>query len=83
MQLLTQIDDAMAFVRLPRGVFKQLPLFARGNRVYVPHGGGYVRICADMSDGWATSCPGIKVLDFTPTAGLDMTGEPSYKETKA
>lgn len=76
--------DGFAFVRLPRGVFKELPLFARGGRVYVPHSGGYVRVCANLSDGWATSHPDVRVLDFTPVPGLDMSREPSFnKETNA
>ena len=79
MQVLRQIDNALAFVRLPRGIFKQVPMYARGDRVYVPHSGGFVRVCANLgSDGWATSHPDVRVVDFTPVFGLDMDREPSY-----
>ena len=82
--MLHQIDDAMAFVRLPRGIHKQVPVFARGKRVFVPHAGGYARVCTNLGDGWATSCPTVRILDFTPVPGLDMSREPSYhKETEA
>lgn len=83
--MMHQIDDALAFVRLPRGVFKQVQLYARGNRVYVPHSGGYIRVCAHLgSDGWVTSNPNVRILDFTQVPGLNMDREPSYiKETEA
>lgn len=80
MDQLYVIDDAQAFIRLPRGIHKQVPMYARGKRVFVPHSGGYVRICAGFgSDGWGTSCPNVRVIDFTPVPGLDMDREPSYQ----
>ena len=77
------IDDAQAFIRLPRGIHKQVGMYARGDKVLAPHGGGYVRICAHLgSDGWVTSCPNVRVIDFTPVPGLNMSREPAYHSTK-
>lgn len=44
MELFTQIDDAHAIIRFTNGVEKQVKLFRRNNRVYVPHSGGFVEV---------------------------------------
>jgi hypothetical protein len=44
-ELFHRIDEAQVIVRR-RGVFKQVPLYRRGERVYALLGGGYVRLLA-------------------------------------
>lgn len=62
--LFSVIDDAVAIVRLPKGVYKQTKIYRRGARLYVPHGGGYVRIGARFGDTWCTSHPDVKVAEM-------------------
>ena len=80
MQLFHEIPDALAIVRLPRGVYKQSKLYHRNERVFVAHSGGFVRICAHFGDTWGTSCPGVSVVDMPSDIwGLTIDKEPKYK----
>ncbi len=74
MELFTLIEDAHAILRLPKGVQKQVKLYRRGLRVYVPHGGGYVEVRGTASTSQpstngahSTSHPDVNVLDFEMT----------------
>jgi hypothetical protein len=69
MDHMTQVEDASAWVRLKRGVFKQADVYRRGSKHYLKHAGGFVRICEQFGGEWLTSHPDIKVLEvegFTP-----------------
>lgn len=44
MEVFSKIEDALAIVRYPKGVHKQVGMYHRGETVYVAHGGGYVRV---------------------------------------
>ncbi len=65
MQLFTQIDNAMAIVRYPKGVLKQVKLYHRGDRVYIPHGGGFVEVWRFEGAGtcYTTTHPDIRLID--------------------
>ena len=82
MLVMTRIEDASAFVRLPKGIYKQVDVYHRGERVFVPHSGGFLRICAKFGDTFTTSHPDIKVLEISEgVPGLLLTtGEPRFKE---
>lgn len=81
MDRMVVIEDAQAFVRLPKGVYKQVNVYARGERIFVPHSGGFIRVCARLgSDGWSTSHPSVKVIDFDDHPQLSLvSGEPRYR----
>lgn len=65
MELFTVIDDAHAILRLPKGVQKQVKLYKRKGRVFVPHAGGYIEVRAkEYDDSHSTAHPDIKVLEF-------------------
>lgn len=71
MDLFTVVQDGKAILRLPKGVLKQVDLYQRGTRFYVPFGGGYVEIrhmvqtsMATVRGCHATSHPDVQVLDF-------------------
>lgn len=68
MELFTQIDDAHAIIRLPKGVQKQVKLYRRGLNVYIPHAGGYVEVRSVYSNReplpLTTAHPDIKVVDY-------------------
>jgi hypothetical protein len=65
MKLFTEIPDAIAILRLPKGVFKQSKVFGRGDRLYVAGGGGFVEIrYADHDGQFVTTHPAIKVVEF-------------------
>lgn len=83
MQLFTALEDATAILRLPKGVQKQVKMYRRGDRVYVPHGGGYIEVRAlqpttlETSSGcYSTSHPDVQVLDFEMGAS-----HPYYRAT--
>lgn len=61
MDLFEVIEDAVAIARYPKGVYKQTKVYRRGDRRYIPHGGGFIRITSKFGDTWGTSHPDIKV----------------------
>ena len=64
MELFTVIDDVQAIVRLPKGVQKQVKLYRRRDRVYVPHGGGFVEVRYEQPDGThSTAHPDVKLVE--------------------
>lgn len=64
MQLFEVIEDAVAIVRYPKGVYKQTKVHRRGGRQHIPHAGGFIRITAKFGDTWGTSHPDIKVQEM-------------------
>jgi hypothetical protein len=65
--LFHKIDGAVAIVRGANCVEKQVDMFRRGERVYVPVSGGFVRICArNGGEGqpFGTSHPRVSVIAF-------------------
>lgn len=65
MNLFTEIQDAHAIAKYPRGVFKQVKVYRRGERVYIPHSGGYIEMRYQEHDGChSTSHPDVKVLEY-------------------
>jgi hypothetical protein len=64
MQFFTIIPDAQAIVH-SRGVYRQVPLYQRGNTIYAKHGGGYIR----LSRGGGTSHPNVKWADIDTPIG--------------
>lgn len=80
MDLFTVIEDGVAIVRAPKGVFKQVKVYSRGGRVFVPHAGGFIRVCAKFGDTFVTSHPDIKVMEME-APGLDVSGEPTIRGT--
>lgn len=73
MELFSLIEDATAIVRAPKGVLKQTKVYRRGERIFVPHAGGFIRICAKFGDLFSTSHPDIKVEE------LDVEGVYFYR----
>jgi hypothetical protein len=62
------IPEAQAIIH-SRGVYRQVPLFERGGRLYAKQGSGFVR----LFQGGGTSCPAVKWAEIDP-------GEGSYAE---
>lgn len=80
MQLFHEIPDGQAIIRVSGNVLKQVKLYHRGERVYIPAGGGYVRIVAKFGDEWGTAMPKVKVIDMADDVrGLDISNEPRYR----
>lgn len=80
MLLFHEIPDGQAIIRIKGSVHKQVKLYHRGERVYIPFGGGYVRIVAKFGDEWGTAAPNVKVIDMvTDVRRLDVSNEPRYR----
>lgn len=78
MDLFHKIDDGVAIVRLAKGVHKQVPLYRRADRVFIGHGGGFVRVCAPFNGTFGTGNPNVSVLEMEGP-GVDLTrGEPRF-----
>lgn len=77
---ITKIEGAKAFICKRGGLFSERDVYARGGRVYVPYMGGFIRVCAKLGGEWVTSKSHVTVTDFKPVPGLDVEGEPNYKE---
>jgi len=71
MELFHLIDDGIAIVRAPRGVYKQTKVYRRGSSVYIGHGVGFLRICAPFDNRYGTSHPDFKVEELEG-AGIVM-----------
>lgn len=69
MLLFHRIDDAFAIVRLKGGVYKQTELYRRGDRIYIKHGAGYVRVNTKFGETWGTTAPGVNVVDMSDDIG--------------
>jgi hypothetical protein len=72
MNLFHRIDDAQAIIRAKGGVFKQVELYRRNDRLYVKNGGGFLRIEGSNSMGWDTSSPSVSVLQLPDDIGIDF-----------
>lgn len=70
MEVFTVIDHNQAICRYPKGVLKQVQMYRRGDRVYVPHSGGFIEVRARQPDGsFVTSHPDVKVLEHDDIDG--------------
>lgn len=73
MEVFTQIDNAQAIIRQSKGVQKQVAMYRRGDRVFVPFAGGYIQVLSKESGGYVTMHPDVKVLEFE-AEGVDLSG---------
>lgn len=80
MHTFVKIEDATAILRLPKGVQKQVAMYRRGMRVFVPHGGGYIEVRGRTHTGHetingahATIHPDVQVIDFEMGSSHDWT----------
>lgn len=80
MDLFTVVEEGIAILRCPKGVFKQTKVYRRGNRVFVPHGGGFLRVCVEFNGRHTTSHPDI-LVDAIEAPGLVATSEPTIRST--
>lgn len=78
MDLFTLVEDGVAVLRAPNGVFKQTKVFTRGGRVFVPYSGGFIRVCAAFNSQHTTTHPSVKVVEIE-AEGLDLKGEPTIR----
>ena len=70
MEYFTVIPEGQA-IMVSRGVYRQVPVYARGGKVYARHGGGYVRLI----QGGATSAPNIRWAELdTPNGAHEERG---------
>lgn len=82
MNVFTVIDDALALLRLPNGIYKEVKVYARQTRVYVPHGGGYVQVKGKyQSVEYSTSHPNVKVIELD-VPGLEHVKHVGYDEPR-
>lgn len=81
MQLFHIIDDAECIL-LSRGVYKQSPVYRRGDRVFAKHAGGFVRICAKFGDSWGTSVANVKVVDISQNVPGLFVGNDGKREPR-
>jgi hypothetical protein len=70
MELFTLIDDNLGIARYPKGVLKQVKMYRRGDRVYLPHSGGFIEVRGQERDGtFYTSHPDVKLLEHDDVDG--------------
>lgn len=73
-QLFTMVEDGDAILRLKNGVHKQVKVYHRAGKLFVPASGGYVRIVPTRWDDYfATGHPDIKVLEIEGQ-GIEIKG---------
>lgn len=65
LQPFTVVEDGLAILRLKNGIHKQVKVYHRTGKLYVPQSGGYVRIIPQRWDDYfATGHPDTKVLEI-------------------
>jgi hypothetical protein len=65
LQPFTLVEDGIAILRLKNGVHKQVKVYHRGGKLFVPMSGGFVRIVPQRWDDYfATGHPDAKVLEI-------------------
>jgi hypothetical protein len=79
MEMFHQIEDGVAVIRAPKGVYRQSKVYRRGSRIYVQYGSGYVRVTAKFGDTWGTSHPDVRVEDIEGEGLITATGEPRWE----
>lgn len=73
MDLFHIIDDGVAILRLKGGIEKQVRVYRRGEKLYVPAKGGYLRLTRGSGTldpnitCLALEGPGIKIINNMPT----------------
>lgn len=79
MDLFHKIEGAVAIVRRKNGVMAQTDMYRRGERIFVPAPGGYVRVVTKLGNEFGTGHPDIKVVEFEAD-GVTLKGglEPRY-----
>jgi len=63
MELFHIIEDAVAIVR-SKQIWKQTKVYRRGSTLFIPHAGGYVRVCQKFGDTWGTALPSMSVVEI-------------------
>lgn len=84
MELFSVVDEADAIIRLPKGVHKQVKVYQRAGKLFVPHAGGFIRIVPTKWDeSYSTGHPDIKVVEIEGpgigTNGRELTYHPKGK----
>lgn len=75
MEFFTIVDEADAIVRLPKGVHKQVKVYHRGGKLFIPHSGGFVRIVPQQFDAtFSTGHPDVKVVEIEGP-GISVEGK--------
>jgi hypothetical protein len=69
MERFHKIDDAAA-ITLARGVYRQSPLYRRGENLYVAYGSGFLRLCS----GGGTSLPNVSWKEIDVGGGSYSEG---------
>ena len=64
MTFFTIIPEAQAIVHV-RGVYRQVPLYLRGERIHAKYGAGFVR----LSQGGSTSAPNVRWAEIDTPCG--------------
>lgn len=65
LQPFTLVEDGIAILRLKNGIHKQVKVYHRGGKLYVPQSSGFVRIVPTRWDDYfATGHPDTKVLEI-------------------
>lgn len=79
MQLFHKIENAVAIIRIKGGIHKQTDMYRRGDRVFIPMRGGYLRIVSLLGDAFGTADPNVSVLEFEAD-GVELMGgkEPRF-----
>ena len=75
------VDDAQALVRYKHGIQKIVNVYRRNERLFIPHGSGFIAICSLVDGSFTTVHPDIKVLEIDCDGiSSDKFGRPSLLE---
>ena len=81
MKQFTIVEEAQALVRYKNGIQKIVNLYTRNERLFTPHGIGFIAICAKVEDAFTTIHPDIKVLEIDCEGiSQDRFGRPALTE---
>ncbi len=70
MNLFHILEDVQCITRF-RGVFHQVPVYRRGDRLYAKHGSGFIRLEGNGN----TTAPSVIYVDLDKHPDISMTGK--------
>lgn len=70
MEVFSSIDESVGIIRNKQGVEKQVTLYHRNTRVYIPYAGGFVEVRGEEMGGssaYTTRHPDVKLIEYDCT----------------
>ena len=79
MELFHLIEEGVAILRAKGRIFKQTKIYRRGEDVFAPWGGGFIK----LSRGGGTALPDLTVIEIEGPGVVIVQGVPKFVDAEA